>query len=165
MRLAPLQLGPVSYVVQLMRAADREEIFALRNDDSPDNLAAEVFLRWGTLGWVAWHDEFPVAVFGATQLWPRCWMAWMFATDNFPLVGFEVTRFIRRSMIPGLVERGALRCEARSIIGHTEAHRWLRESLGAIEEARLRRYGRNGEDFLVFRWDRPEHVQQLDIVS
>lgn len=162
MTLGPLQLGPIVYVVQNMRAADREEIFATRHGDCLDTLASDVFQHWGSVGWVAWHDHLPVAAFGATSLWPGSWMAWLFATDNFGQVGFEVTRHIRRVMIPSLVDRGASRCEARSIISHTEAHRWLRSSLGATEEARLRRYGRNGEDFLVFRWDRPEHVRQFE---
>lgn len=154
MELRPVELGPVLYVVRNMRAADRDEIFALRSDADPDRLAVDVAQRWATVGQVAWDDGVPVAVVGATLLWPGVWMAWMFATDAWPKVGRGVTRFIRTSMIPGLVDRGAHRCEARSIISHTEAHRWLR-SLGATEEARLRRYGRNGEDFLVFRWDRP----------
>ena len=163
MNLRKLNLLDVAYVCARLRDADRREIFATRRTDEPDALAVEIIRYWGPIGWVATHNDRPVALVGATETWPGVWSAWMMATDEFPMVARRVTRFVKRVMIPGLVDLGAHRCEARSIDGHTEAHRWLRV-LGATEEARLRRYGRNGEDFLVFRFDRPEHVQQ-DIIA
>lgn len=151
MRLTSPSLAAAAYVCGRLRDGDREEAFALRWDDDADALAMDT-LRWGKLSWAVYDDALPVALLGATQLHPNVWSAWMLATDQWPRVALGVTKFIKRRMIPHLMESGATRCEARSIDGHTKAHRWL-EALGAVQEARLRRYGRNGEDFLVFRWD------------
>lgn len=38
--------------------------------------------------------------------------------------------------------------------GHIEAQEWL-ETLGAKREGTLKRYGRDGEDFHVYVWERP----------
>jgi hypothetical protein len=159
MNLRKLNLLDVAYVCRHMRAADAHEIFATRRTDDPDALAVEIIRYWGPMGFVAVDGELPVALFGATETWPGVWTAWMMATDEFPSVALGLTKFVKRRMIPELIGMGAFRGEARSVDGHTEAHRWLRV-LGGVEEARLRRYGRNGEDFLVFRFDRPEHVHQ-----
>lgn len=161
MNLRKLNLLDVAYVCNRLREADAREIFATRRTDDPDALAVEIIRYWGPMGWVAYNSARPVALVGATETWPGVWSAWMMATDEFPDVALGLTKFVKRRMIPGLVELGAFRCEARSIDGHTEAQRWL-QVLGAVQEARLRRYGRNGEDFLVFRFDRPEdaHVHQ-----
>jgi hypothetical protein len=157
MRLVKLSLPHVLAVVWNLRASDRQEAFADRWDDDPDSLAVEIARGWGKLGWVAMHEGRPVAVFGATEKWPGVWSCWLLATDEWPKVALGVTKFVKRRIMPYLVETGAIRCEARSIDGHTKSHRWL-AAIGCVQEARLRRYGRNGEDFLVFRWD--PHVQQ-----
>lgn len=156
MKLVKLNLPDVLYVCHRLRAADRREVFALRFDDDPNLLAMEIVRSWGPLAWTAHHEHTPAAVFGATEMWPNVWSCWMMATDEYPKIALGMTKFVRRRIIPHLMESGATRCEARSIDGHTQAHRWI-EGLGAVQEARLRRYGRNGEDFLVFRLD--SHVQ------
>lgn len=155
--LAKPSLLDALYLCANLRPEDRAEAFALRFDDDPEALAQEI-LRWGGLAWTARHEGRPAAIFGATQTWPNVWTAWLLSTNDWRHVGRGVTKFIKRRMIPHLMERGALRCEARSMVGHESAHRWL-QSLGAVQEARLRRYGRNGEDFLVFRWDPHVHLQ------
>lgn len=157
MSLVKLDLPHVLSVVRNLRATDQAEAFATRWDDDPDALAIEVVTSWGKLGWGATHEGRPVALFGATETWPGHWSCWLLATDEWPKVALSVTKFTKRRIMPHLVERGALRCEARSIDGHTKSHRWL-EAIGCVQEARLRRYGRNGEDFLVFRWDPHVHV-------
>lgn len=164
MNLRKLNLLDVAYVCRNLRAADQREIFATRRADDPDALAVEIIRYWGPVGWVAADGPRPVALIGATETWPGVWSAWMMATEEFPVVALGLTKWVKRAMMPGLVDLGAVRCEARSIDGHDHAHRWLR-MLGAVQEARLRRYGRNGEDFLVFRFDRPEHVHEQIVIA
>lgn len=152
MRLAPLELLPALHVCRNLRAADIREIEATRwGSYSPEDLAIEVARVW-TLNGYGWSvfggDGLPVAFFGATQPWPGVFSAYMLATDDFPRVALPLTKFVKRVFIPYLRERGH-RIEARSIDGHTQAHGWLR-LLGAGVEARMQRYGRNGEDFLIF---------------
>ena len=52
-----------------------------------------------------------------------------------------------------LWEGGAHRLECRSMEGHVEAQRWL-ETIGATREATLHGYGREGEDFHVYTWEK-----------
>jgi len=166
MLLRKLNLLDVLFVCRNLRDEDRREIFATRSNDDPDALAIEVMTRWGGFGHVILTDAGkPAALLGATEHWPGRASAWCFGTGDFDEVAPGMTRFIKRHMIQGLHDIGIERCDAWSIEGHSTAHAWLRH-LGFVEEARLRRYGRNGEDFLVFRRDRdvqakhqiPEHV-------
>lgn len=153
MRLIEPSLPAVHYLVQNMREADRAEITAMGGAEDVDRLAMDVLQRWGAYAFVAMADDYPAAIVGAREMWPGVWSVWAFGTDEFLKVARGLTKFIRRVMIPHLTELGAHRAQAISVDGHWRAHRWL-EALGAVQEARLRRYGRNGEDFLVFRWDR-----------
>ena len=143
-------LDDVRYVCNNLRADDAAEVFALSNHDNPNLLAQEVIGYWGELMWVAKLHGEPVALFGALNMWPGVWSAWLIATDEFPAVGLSVTKFIHREVIPLLKEKGAHRCEARSMSTHTWSHEWLK-SLGAVEEATLIGYGKGKEDFLVYR--------------
>lgn len=144
--------GDVYYIMANLRPADAEEAYALCYHDDPAQLAHECINHWGNYGWVVYHGDTPVAVLGATELWPRVWSAWMLATPDFSRIGLFVTRFIKRIMIPGLEQYGAVRADARSHVNHTWAHRWL-EALGAQKEAVLKRYGKDGSDFVIYRWD------------
>jgi hypothetical protein len=146
----------IRHVARGMRDLDREEIFCQRDDDDPDALAAEVLSGWGPYYFVAATPAGePAAVVGATRLWPGVFSAWMFSTPRVDIINFSLTQFIKTAMIPGVAALGAHRCEALSMASHTVAHRWL-EYLGAEREAVLRRYGRNGQDFFVYRWDRAD---------
>jgi hypothetical protein len=152
MKLAKADLGSILYICRNMRQADRDEIFATRWTDDPDELSVEVMTRWG-LGWVAFDDNgTPVAAIGATPLWEGVWQAWMFATDDFLSVGKQLTRWTKRVMIPSLLESGMHRAEARSSADHHSAHAWM-QALGAKRESVLRRFGREKQDFFLFVWE------------
>lgn len=155
LRLIDATLPALESIVANLREADRRELAAQRWTDDLTSVPGDIINHCGPFMWVVEYEGVPVAAVGAVQQWPGVVSAWMFATDSFPKVGFYLTKFIKKAMIPSLVRLGCHRCEARSIEGHTEAHRWLR-LLGATEECRLKRYGKGGEDFLVFRWDRPD---------
>lgn len=145
----------VRHVVENMRAADREEIFGLMPSDDEAAFIDEV-MGYQPFRFCVWRDQ-PVAIFGATQTLPGVYTAFMFATDEFSSVGGQVTKFIKRDLIPAIENLGAHRCQAISAASHWWAHRWLR-ALGAVEECTLRRYGRNRQDYKVFRWDNRGHV-------
>lgn len=154
MKLAKADLGALLYICRNLRADDAEEIFATRfGDDDPDELATEVFTRWGKLAYIAYADDgTPVAAVGATPLWDGVWQAWMFGTDRFGESGKQLTRWCRKVMIPSVVQAGCHRAEARSIASHGTAHKWM-EMLGAKRESVLRRYGRDKQDFVLFVWE------------
>src|SRR3546814_8852990 len=75
-------------------------------------------------------------------MWPGVWSMFMFATNEISNIGLGLTKFVARRMIPGLLDQGAHRLEARSMDGHVDAQSWL-ETFGAAREATL--YGRSEE--------------------
>jgi hypothetical protein len=139
----------LSFVAHNMRDWDRREIFATRMDDDVDALV-KAAAGCGDVSWVAGDDE-PIAAFGCAPMWPGVWSMWLMATDNFPQIGFRVTRLITRSIVPMLFAAGAHRLEARSMEGHTDAQEWL-EVIGAKREATHKGFGRDGQDFHVYVW-------------
>lgn len=134
-----------------MREIDARELFACRFDDDRDRLVMDIMQRW-SIAWVAGHER-PVAVIGAVEMWPRMWSVGMFATDEFPLIGRQLTRWVRRRMIPTIREAGMFRAEARSIEGHEQAHRWMQHLGAKMDERPLRNYGKGGETFFNFVWE------------
>lgn len=153
MRLFQLDPVALTHIVHNMREADKDEIFATEWDDDPSKFVQKCMGLSGYAWIAANNDRIPIACFGAMPLWPGVWQAFMFATDDFRQIGLGLTKFVRKAMIPGLLDTGAHRVQAYSSASHKWAHRWL-ENLGAEVEATARKYGRNGEDFLVFVWDR-----------
>lgn len=137
-------------IVANMRAADRSEVFATRDNDLESLLVHEI-IESGTVGWVAGLDT-PIAAFGCTPLWPGVWSMWLMATDDFGRIGISMTKLVARSIVPMLFDGGAHRLEARSMEGHTHAQRWL-EMIGASREGTLKGYGRQREDFHVYAWE------------
>lgn len=151
--IAPLERDAVTFVARRMRALDRAEIFATRWDDDPDAVAAET-VALARIGCVAWNGTGdagePVAVACAMPLWPGVWSIGLYATDAWPAVARQVTRWIKRT-IPALIAAGGHRAECRSLATHATAHRWM-ERLGAVREAVLTGYGRNRETFYLYAW-------------
>lgn len=138
----------VFYIAQNMRDADKEEIYPLHWSQTPFDLVSRV-MAFPKHVWVAGTDK-PVAVFGMFEVRPKVWTAFCFATDEFPTVALEVTRWLKRHVKPMLFnELGAVRIEADSHINHKQAHRWLK-LLGAIPEGIRRCYNQNGEDYVTF---------------
>lgn len=147
LEITPEQRPAVAYVAANMREMDRREIFATRWGDDTEALVDQV-LQCGAFAYVA-SLERPIAAIGASPIWPGVWSVWMFATDEIDKIGLSLTRLARRRIIPTLRSVGAHRVECRSLEGYDVANAWL-ESLGAKEEAKLLKYGRNGEDFRLY---------------
>lgn len=140
-------------VAMNMREADKREILANRCGDDLLAVANDAAAMGQTLGWVAGLGDKPIAAFGCFEMWPGVWSMWLFATDDFHQIGLSVTKLVTRQIVPMLWESGAHRLEARSMEGHHDAQRWL-EVIGARREATLKGYGRDGDDFHVYTWDR-----------
>lgn len=140
------------HVAENMRADDAREIFATRWSDYPDDVVRSILgTPWPR--YVFAFDGFPTCAIGAMQLWPGMWSVWMFATDDWPRVALSVTKHARRVMMPDLVKAGARRASCASLDTHHSAHRWL-ESLGAEFDATMPGYGKGGETFFLFSWER-----------
>lgn len=156
MKLTALDPGALAHIVAHMREWDRREIFATRASDDNHAFVQEV-LATGPVSWIAGKDV-PIAAFGCMPMWKGVWSMWMFATDDIRQIGLGMTKIIVQSIIPSLWNAGAHRLECRSMEGHVDAQRWL-GTIGAEREATLRGYGREGEDFHIYRWGRPDVLQ------
>jgi hypothetical protein len=154
MRLSGIQDGALNHIIENMREWDRREIFATKFYGMEAEQLHEAVINTGPVSWIAYHQLEPIAVFGCAPMWPGVWSMWFFATDNIHKIGLGVTRLIIRYIVPMLWDGGAHRLECRSMEGHVEAQRWL-DTLGARREATLLKYGRQGEDFHVYTWEKP----------
>jgi hypothetical protein len=150
--LEPLSYENVLHIARNMRSADKEEIYATRWSEQPEDLAHDAMLI-PQMCWTAHRDGRPIAAFGAIPMHPGVWSVWMFSTDEWPLVAITVTKHILKRMIPSIIRRneGFQRAECKSHYLHNVAHRWL-EYLGATNESTAYKYGKNGEKFYVFAW-------------
>lgn len=156
--LRPLAVAAVNHVAANMRAMDREEIFATQFGDDPMSITAAC-MAVPQFAWTAWREDEPIAVVGAVPMHPSVWSVYAFATDRFSEIAYPLTRFVKRGMIPSLASSGCRRAQCLSLASHKEAHDWL-TYLGAEATGQdaYRRYGRHGEDFILFVWRQNPHV-------
>jgi hypothetical protein len=150
-RFREIDLEGVTVVARGMRACDRAEIFATRWSDCTDAFAQDCVACLSLGAVIADEAEMPIAVIGAQETWPGVWSVCMFATDRWPEIALDTTRFARERLMPALVRHGARRAECRSAADHHAAHRWL-EYLGARHESTHPEYGKHGETFLGYSW-------------
>jgi hypothetical protein len=136
-----------------LRESDRRECFATRFHDDPAELAREIdSYRPLALSWLVCINQEPVASLGAILVWPGHWNVWAFGTSRWGQAARAITKHVRRVMIPMLLEIGAKSVAAYVHAAHTQACAWL-EFLGA-KGTLLSKWGKNGEDFVLYRWFR-----------
>lgn len=162
--IIPGNLRDISYVAANMRSADREEVFATARLESATQAAAISFHGSPGWSWMALYNGQPAAAFGigsGAHLQPHIRHAWAYGTVHFKRCVPAITRFVREFWFEALIEEGVRRVEARSLVNHDIAHRWL-ASLGAKREGLLRGFGVNGEDFELwaFVYEDFAHVLQ-----
>lgn len=143
--------GALVHVVAHLRQRDREEIFALRWNDSEAELLTQIRAVAGDL-WRVWcYQGEPVAVCGVLPLRPGVVSAASFGTDKWRHVIRPMTTWGMNWLIPTLQDAGYHRGEAYVSAANEQSKRWL-ASLGAYREAYLHQYGRNREDYILYAW-------------
>ena len=148
--IKPAEWADIEIVARNMRERDRAEICALTDTDDPVVAVSHLKVLPQFSAVVA-KDE-PIAVIGALYPWPGCASAFMFATDRWPEVAKQTTRWAKKVLVPALLAQNCHRMQCYSLVDHVEAHRWLRY-FGAKERFEPA-YGKNHEDFLYFVLDR-----------
>lgn len=141
----------VAHIAHRLRPLDAKEVFSQLWDDDCDRMA-EGFLKSLAPSWV-FADEAtgePIYFCGLSALRPGVWGVTGFGTPLFPRVAREVTKTMRRVMVPGARKIGH-RFECICLAEKESAFRWL-VRLGAKFEADLIGYGRNKEDFKMLAW-------------
>lgn len=150
--LIPSTPRDITIVAVGMRDWDRREFEASAAYRNITDAAMFCHLTSGPWAGVALLDGEPVAAFGAagSPFQPQVKVAWAFGTDHFRRAVPAISREVN-SWKPLLVAEGVRRIEARSLVGHDLAGRWM-AGLGALREAVLKHYGRGGEDFELWAW-------------
>lgn len=147
-------LPDILYILDHLRAGDAHELRAATSVDEPAELLdyyMSVIPHQAVFHVVSeCRNSPPIAMIGVTTTSPGLGEAHMVATDDFPKVGLELTRWVRDFMMPHLGENFR-RVECRAMKKNTRACQWLRY-LKAREECELPDFGANGEVFIQFAW-------------
>lgn len=152
--LRELDYYAVEYVSLNMRDNDWLEISALLPHDNPLQFAHEAVsaIRNDGRGIVAWHDAKPAVVGAFTQIRPGVWSVWMFGTDDFKAVAFELMRWVRTEAADILKHAKGHRLQCESRVGYDEAHKMIKAMGGIQEGPPLRRFGKDEADYIRFVW-------------
>ena len=150
MKVARPSYKETLYVCRHLRTQDRAEVLATHWSSDPSDLAHPIAFSREPLSWLfSGLDDEPICLLGVNQLWPGFWAPWAMATPRFPEIGKGVTRFVKRHMIPAMVDLGFNRAECRTLDSNVQAQQWL-ERLGAVRESENPRVGRNNETFYTY---------------
>jgi hypothetical protein len=147
----PFAREEVAHIVRNLRARDQAEIYALRWNNDPDQLTDEMLTVAHAMWRIFCVDAEPVAMAGVIPTRPGVVSAGAFGTELWPLVVRHVTRFARDWSIPRLRKANCHRAECYALATNHDSRGWL-ISLGAEEEAYLRGYGRDQQDFILYAW-------------
>ena len=150
--IIPATIRDASYVAANMRHLDWQEIACQCPDDTiPRDVA--IWCINSREAYTALVRGQPVACFGISNSTPagNVVSIWAWGTRSMWRAVPEITRWIEAA-VPRWIAEGVTRVEARSIVGHDAAHRWMR-GLGANSEPCMS-WGKNGESFVLFYWTR-----------
>jgi hypothetical protein len=153
MIVEPARHQDVAYVASAMRLRDIEEFMPLTHFETHGELAVSLVERFGehpdvlSIGW----ENGPVAIAGMLLHRPNVGTLLFFATDDFPKIAPDFTRFVVQRWFPAYKARGVHRIECVSIDSYHEVHRWL-SLFGLKREAVLKKFGRGGETYIQFAW-------------
>jgi hypothetical protein len=147
----PATEAHVRAVALRMRDRDLAEFSAMSWTNDRAGAAERLGLAYGDMTGVqcALLDGKPVAIGGLIWTRPGVVSLLFYATDDFPSVVVALTRHIAAEMT--VAKAVANRIECFSMSTYTEMQQWV-ELFGLRPEATLRRYGKNGEDFIVYAW-------------
>lgn len=140
----------LSFIASRLRERDRHEADCQLDFWSPALLA---YAAMRGFAYVVRLDGQPEAAFGAAEERQGLWHAWSWGTARMPRCVPAMTRYFYAVLGPQVSEAGAWRVEAKALASNALALRWLRR-LSAVERCVLPRYGKNGEDFILFDWTR-----------
>lgn len=153
-RIVDARYRDLLWICENLRERDRQEIFALQHVDDARAVADRAYCSPLSRVGLASDGE-PAVAFGAFELWPGVWSVFLFGTDRFRDAGWFVARHIRARVLPLLLGAGAHRAQCYALVGHNSAEDFIRR-MGGKEEAYLEGFGRDGEDFRLFRWLRTD---------
>lgn len=151
MTVGHMQFEQADYVVRRMRKQDVEEVFSVRYDRSREGLVEDMVANYADLSFAFERVHVPraIAVFTLAPAGPWFWHASLIATDEWPLVVKDVTRWLRKHLMPAVQRHGVRRVELRAMQKLTQNCAWI-ESLGARPECVV--HGMADEPFVQYAW-------------
>jgi hypothetical protein len=154
MRVEVATAEQIYQVGAAMRDRDYAEFSAMSHVADREMAAQGLVDRYAGLSSVRcamMDDGTPVGIGGPLWLRPNVATLLFYATDDFTKLVHPLTRYMRHTLMPSVKAEGAHRIECMSLATYTEMQTWV-ELFGLRPEARLRAYGRNGEDFISYAW-------------
>ena len=146
-------IADLEYIAAHMREQDKREIYGMRWNEDPQELAFDTGLALNAGVGRLFHSEGkPAAVCGAMPVRAGVWSAFCYGTNEFHKVAKEITAYAQGELALHLKSQ-AHRVECQSRFDHDRAHRWL-AWLGAERESTLRKFGSDGADYFNFVWTR-----------
>ena len=139
-----------TWITAYLRPLDHEECFCQLPGGTTTAMLAHAFVHTGN-SYIAYRGDEPVMLFGTSPINAACFSVWAVGTKRTPRVIPAVSRFYLDYEIPARLAEGFRTAEARSLLSHEAAHRWM-VSLGAEQIGDPFPYGKADEHFVLYRW-------------
>jgi hypothetical protein len=149
-----------TFIAANLRDEDRQEFQAVFAEREPGPILTAIVAASEPFAFTAFLRGQPAFMFGvlAAPITPHLGVAWGFGTDGAPKIIPMVGRFVRKAMIPQLLQNGLHRVEVRVIASAESSVGWLTARMGAKFETDLPDCGVNQEHFKQFAWTRSDNV-------
>lgn len=152
--IAPATLRDATYITAHLRPLDWLECMCqMPRDTTTVQLGTQMLMHGDA--WVAKYDDRPTVFFGVTPSTATMFHFWAVGTKDTTRCVPKVSEHFVKVLAPHWVGNGFVLAEARSIVQHKQAHRWMR-SLGGKQIGGDFPMGRDNEKFLLFRWTADE---------
>lgn len=126
-----------------------EQYNAFASDDFDAHAIAAMLSLTEGPRWTLLAGDEPIVVAGYDMLRPGVWQDWLWSTeDAFPRYWRTISKHARR-VADAMLQTSAHRLQCYSLSTRVAAHRWYRV-VGMTHFVQVPKYGRNGEDALLF---------------
>lgn len=153
--IKPATWRDICRVARAMKPDHARSACAVAGSDDPLEAIQRLALAY-YVGVTIWSDskddgEYgePIVACGAVLNHPGVASTFMYATDRWPDVVIETTRFLRTTLRGILQKAGIRRVQTLAMAGDPTTDRWKR-LLGLEYEATFHGYGKGGQDFDLF---------------
>lgn len=147
--IEPATLAHASYITANMRPSDHHEVHCQLPDGVHNAVLAGALMTGQSF--IAYHNDQPIAFFGTNLINVCTASVWALGTPSMQRAVPSISRFLFDEHVPQLIEQGVTSLEARCMVGHAAAERWIK-GLGGTPLGEPFVYGKGGELFTLFRW-------------